>query len=265
MACMAGMLALVPLMSVLWALTAVLLVLGMAEGTLDVGGNTLLVWVHGRNVGPFMNGLHFFFGVGAFLSPIIIAQAVLMSGDITWAYWVLAVLMVPVAVWVLRSSSPPAQTVSRDASEGRHGPLLVLLIAVFFFTFVGAELGFRGWIYTYAITVDLGDKTSAAYLTSAFWGALTLGRLLAIPLAARLRPGAMLLGDLVGCLASVGVILVWSHSLVAIWLGTAGFGLSMASMFPTCLNFAERLMTITGKVTSWFLIGGVPVVCPCPG
>jgi len=37
-----------------------------------------------------MNALHFFFGVGAFVSPIIVAQAILMTGDITWAYWVLA-------------------------------------------------------------------------------------------------------------------------------------------------------------------------------
>jgi len=253
---MAVMLALVPLMSLLWVLTTVLLMLGMAEGALDVGGNTLLVWVHRRNVAPFMNGLHFCFGVGAFLSPIIIAQAVLRSGDIAWAYWMLAVWMVPVAIWLLRLPSPPAQTVSKDGPAGQSDLLLVILIAVFFSTFVGAEIGFAGWISTYAIALDLGDKASAAYLTSAFWGTLTLGRLLAIPIAVRFSPRSILLGDLAGCLASVGMILLWSNSVTAIWLGTFGFGFSIASMFPTCLNLAERLMTITGKITGRFLIGG---------
>ena len=253
---MAAMMALVPLMSLLWVLTAVLLMLGMAEGALDVGGNTLLVWVHRRNVAPFMNGLHFCFGVGAFLSPIVIAQAVLRSGNIAWAYWMLALPMVPAALWLLRLPSPPAETISKETSAGQHNLLLVLLIAAFFFTFVGAEMAFGGWIYTYAVTLGLGDKASAAYLTSAFWGALTLGRLLAIPIAVRFSPRSILLGDLLGCLVSVGMILLWSNSPIAIWLGTFGFGFSMASMFPTCLNLAERLMTITGKITGRFLIGG---------
>jgi hypothetical protein len=41
-------------------LAGAIFALGMAEGALDVGGNTLLVWVHQEKVGPFMNGLHFF-------------------------------------------------------------------------------------------------------------------------------------------------------------------------------------------------------------
>jgi FHS family Na+ dependent glucose MFS transporter 1 len=39
-------LVLVPLMPLLWLLSVVLLLVGVAEGALDVGGNTLLVWVY---------------------------------------------------------------------------------------------------------------------------------------------------------------------------------------------------------------------------
>jgi len=252
---MAVMMALVPSTSLLWLLAAVLLILGMAEGAVDVGGNTLLVWVHRHKVGPFMNGLHFFFGAGAFLSPIIIAQVVLLSGDITWAYRVLAVLILPVVVWLLRLPSPKAQVVSKDDPAGQVNRLLVVLIALFFFLYVGAEIGFGGWIFTYAVALDLGGEATAAYLNSAFWGALTLGRLLGIPISARFRPRSILLGDLVGCLASMGVILLWPNSLTAIWMGALGVGLSMASLFPTTLSLAERRMTITGQVTGWFLVG----------
>lgn len=253
---MAAMLGLIPLMPLLWILIVVMLVLGMAEGVLDVGGNTLLVWVHRRRVGPFMNALHFCFGVGAFLSPIIVAQALLMSGDIIWAYWILAFLMVPGAAWLFCLASPSVQAPSKEGSEGGSTVLLIVLIATFFFTFVGAEIAFGGWIYTYAVTLDLGDETSATYLTSAFWGALTLGRLLAVPISVRCRPRSMLIADLAGSLISVSLILLWSNSVVAVWAGTVGAGCSIASMFPTSLNLAERLMTITGKVTGWFLIGG---------
>jgi len=242
-------------MTMLWWLAAVLLILGIAEGTLDVGGNTLLVWVHGDKVGPFMNGLHFFFGVGAFLSPIIIAQAVLMSGDITWAYWALALLVLPMVIWILRLPSPSPQVASRDGSVGQIDDRLVMLIALFFFLYVGAEVSFGGWIFTYAIGLDLTNETSAAYLTSAFWGALTIGRLLAIPIAASFRPRTILFSDLVGCLVCIGIILYWSNSLTATWIGTIGIGFSMASVFPTIISLAERRMTITGRVMGWFFVG----------
>lgn len=252
---MAAMMTLTPVMSILWLLTLVILLLGIGEGTLDVGGNTLLVWIHRHKVGPYMNALHFFFGVGAFLGPIIIAQATLRSGGITWAYWILALLVLPSALWLFRLPSPSGQQAETDTPAKPLNYLLLALIAAFFFLFVGAEVGFGGWIFTFAVSLDLTDETSAAYLTSLFWGALTMGRLLAIPLAARFRPRIILFSDLFGCLLSVVIILLWPQSLMAVWLGTFGIGLSMASMFPVTLSLAERRIAITGKVTGIFLVG----------
>jgi len=252
--------AFVPLIPVLWVLIAVLLLVGMFEGVVDVGGNTLLVWVHGVKVGPYMNALHFFFGVGAFLSPIVVARTLAASGGVTWAYWILALLIAPVAVFVLRLPSPPAETSSTPESTSttvarQTNALLVMLIAVFFFLYVGSEGSFGGWIATYAKATGLGDAATAAYLTSMFWGALTLGRLLSIPLAARLRPRMLLVGDLVSCLLSVLVVLVWSDAPAALWIGTFGAGFSMASIFPTMISFAGRHLTTTGKTTAWFFVG----------
>jgi FHS family Na+ dependent glucose MFS transporter 1 len=252
---MVAMLFLTPVMSLLWLLVGVLLVLGIAEGALDVGCNTLLVWVHRHQVGPFMNGLHFFYGVGAFLSPIIIAQVLLRSDSIVWGYWILALLVLPIPLWLMRLPSPLIQTVSKDGPRGQVNHRLVALIVLFLFLYVGAEVGFGGWIFTYAVELEIATASVAAYLTSAFWGALTVGRLLAIPISTRLRPRYVLLSDLLGCLASLGLILAWPGSLLALWLGTLGLGFSMASIFPTTIALAERRMTITGQITSWFFVG----------
>ncbi len=268
---LAAMLTLAPLAPALWMLAAVLLLLGIGGGALDVGGNTLIVWVHGREVGPFMNALHFFFGVGSFLTPVIVAAVLSQSGGIAGAYWILALLMLPVALWLLRLPSPVPPPNARVLAED-GGPAsdcgsaeepaqprtgkgkVVLLIALVLLFYVGAEVAFGGWIYTYAVTLNLGDDTTAAYLTSAFWGALTVGRLVAIPVAMRFRSRAILLADLLGCLASVGLILIWPSSAVAIWLGALGLGFSMASIFPTAITLAERRIPITGAVTGWFLV-----------
>jgi FHS family Na+ dependent glucose MFS transporter 1 len=201
-----------------------------------------------------MNALHFFFGVGAFISPLVVGQAILRSGGITWAYWLLALLILPSALWVLRLPSPAKETAAKDDPAGQTNYLLVGLIVLFFFFYTGIEAGMGGWTFTYATSLGMPEEM-AAYLNSAFWGALTLGRLLSIPLAARFRPRSILLSDLAGCLVSLAIILLWPGSPLAIWIGVLGVGLSIASVFPTTLSLAERRMVITGQMTGWFFVG----------
>ncbi len=253
-------LALIPILSNLWVLLFILTIVGFAEGTVDVGGNTLLMWLYRRDVSPHMNALHAFFGVGSLLSPIILALALRLSGGITYGYWAMALAVVPVMVWILRLPSPrpnPASE-SKEAIKqhlARAEILLILIISLFFFIYAGAEVSFGGWIYTYALNTELADETTAAYLNSAFWGAFTLSRLLSIPIAKYIRPRKMLAIDLVGCLLSIGIILLWPQSAQALWFGSICFGVSMASIFPTTLSMAERRLNITGQITGWFFIG----------
>ncbi|MGB8648736.1 MAG: MFS transporter [Anaerolineae bacterium] len=252
---MAVMLVFTPMIPWLGLLALVILLLGAGEGVLDVGVNTLLLWVHGRSAGPYMNGLHFFFGLGAFLAPVILAQAILWSGDINWAYWMLAILALPAIPLLLRLPSPQHSATHHGAKPARINWLLVALLTLFFFFYVGAEGSFGGWIFTYTTALHLTTPEIAAYLTALFWGALTAGRLLSIPLAARFSHRSILFVDLLIATASVGAIILWPGSLLAVGGGTLGAGLGMASIFPTLLAFAERRLTVTAGVSSWFFVG----------
>jgi hypothetical protein len=44
-------------------------------------------------------------------------------------------------------------------------------------------------------------------------------------------------------------------SIISIWVGAAGLGISAASLFPTTVSLVERRIEITGKITSRFVIG----------
>jgi MFS transporter, FHS family, Na+ dependent glucose transporter 1 len=252
----AALLAIVPIATHLWLLSTILFVMGLMEGMLNVGGNTLLIWLHNANLGPFLNGLHFFFGLGSFLSPIIVAQVLLLSNGFQADYWILALCRVPIAIWIIRQPSPRQQARSSNVNAEITRPGLIALIALFFFLYVGAEVSFGGWIFTYITTLGLSAPVAAAYLTAAFWGGFTLGRLLSIPLARRTRPRVVLLVDLLGCLSSLALLGFFPGSLIVVWVGTIMTGLFMASIFPTALAFAERRVTITGRVTGWFFTGG---------
>ena len=246
----------VPLISILWLLVLVFIFLGAMQGSLEVGNNTLLVWLYRDGVGPYINALHFFFGVGAVLAPIIIARTTSSGGDIYWVYWVLSLVAIPVAVWLGRLPSPTNPQLSQPGQSSRANPILVTLVAVLLFLYVGAEVSYGGWIYTYTINQFEGHPAaSAALLTSAFWGALTLGRLVSIPMAARVKPATILVVDLLGCLASLGIIMVWPYSMVAVWVGTLSLGFFMAAFFPTTVTLAGQKMHITGRVSGWFFVG----------
>ncbi len=248
-------LALMPVVSLFWVLVAVVLAAGLTEGTVDVGGNTLLVWLYRHHVGPYMNGLHLFFGIGAIVAPLLIAQVIQWSGSIHWAFWLLAVLPLPTALWLMRLPSPKAQPTSVEGAAGRADMRLVALTVLFFFLYVGVEVSFGGWIFTYAVKQHLASEAAAAYLTSAFWGAFTLGRLVSIPISLRVRPRYILLWDMIGTLICLGILVIWPNSEAALWVGVLGVGLCIASVFPTTMSLAARRMNVTGQIAGWFFVG----------
>ncbi len=244
-----------PLASVLGVLLLATFIMGFAKGAVDVGCNTLLQWVHDGNVGPYMNGLHFAFGLGSFFAPILLARTLAATGDIYWAFWVIAILIVPLAFWLWLLPSP-AVAGEADGPAARTVSLApVLLVVLAFFLYVGAEVGFSNWLYTYAITLDLEDTIRAAYLTSVFWALFTLGRLLGVWVSTRLAPGLILALDFIGCLLSLACIAAFPSSVALLWLGSAALGLSMASIFPTILMLAGEKLQVSGTVTGWFLVG----------
>ena len=249
--------ALVPVQHALYFLVVVLFLLGTFQGALDVGCNTLLTWIHGEKVGPFMNGLHFFYGVGSFVAPLIFARVVLASSEIHWAYWIFSLLTLPVAAWFWFLPSPQIRRRMPETANGGRSINGLFLLIVFFFVFtVGLELGFGNWIYTFSARLHLASETGAAYLTSAFWGAFSIGRLLGVGISSRLRPQVILVGDLAGCLVAFAILLLWPASSPALWAGTILMGLSIASVFATGMAFAEQRLSLSGTLIGWILVGG---------
>ena len=258
----------VPLVGELWQLLGVMLVLGSSAGLLMVGCNTLVVWVHPDNVGPWMNGLSFFTGLGGFLAPIFLTAFLTTTGEIRGAFLWLAVMIGLAAGGAWFTASPAIRlTTDADGSHSRVGWGVVIPFALVFMLYVGAEVSFSGWLYTYALALHPNSSTNAALLTSAFWAAMSIGRLLAIPLSVRLRPRHFLLIDFLLSLASLVVILTLSASLAALWIGTIGFGLGMSSLFSVWLTFADRRIKINGKLNGIFFaataLGGMSIPWLC--
>lgn len=256
---MAALTTTVPWLGSLWMLIVIFALIGVALGTMDVGGNTLMVWLYRSDVPPYMNALHLSFGVGAFLGPLIINGFDAATGNAVATYWLFAALMVPVALWLTRLPSPDAPAAGQGAAAGRAvlrpHLALIALIAGFFFLHMGSELAFGAYITSYADDLFYSESL-ARVVNSVFWGGLVIGRLVAVPLALRMSPGALLQSSLLIGAAGLAPVIFLPDSPVALWIGTVSFGIAVASMFANSINYAAQRMPITSAVTATFLVGG---------
>lgn len=254
----AVLLAMMPIIPSFWLLLVIMLIRMIAMRLVSVGNNMLLLWVYGKKVGPLMNGLHFCLGLGAFLAPLILAQAFSIQISYQFVYWLLALISLLVGFYALTTpNNPPAPEIQTEAT-GEATPLitgLIVISALFFLTYVGTEFAFTGWLFSYVTELGLATAVEAAYLTSGFWFAFTVGRLISIPVAMRFLPSKIILAALAGCFSFILLMLVNPGSMMILWVAVFGFGICMAPLWPNGFTLAGQINQLDARRTSFVMLG----------
>jgi fucose permease len=258
-------LALVPFVPWFWVLCVVFVLKGICAGVFATGGNTLLVWTHREKATAYLNGLHFCFGLGAFLAPLVIAQVLGVEGGYRLAFWFLASFMALAGLRVFALAGRPAagvekradvaQTPEQHRDSVRRTRAVLISAALYLFFYVGAEISFGGWIFTYTVAMGIAPVVTAAYLNSGFWLLFTIGRLVSVGAAVRLRPERIIPISLVGCLAAAALLLVLPASRTALWATTLGLGFFMAPLWPMGYALAGRTVHLSAARSSAILVG----------
>lgn len=253
-------LAATPLAGNLWILLLIVFINGFPVGMINNGANTLLMWTHGEKAGPYVNGLHFFFGLGAFLAPTVFAQVLNWGGTYQHAYWALAAITVPVVLFMMFLPGSPEHPHQHEdktqTQENLRAALPIIIVGMLFlFFYVGSEITFGNWIYTYATTLNLADITTAAYLTSGFWLFFTIGRAISVPVAVRFKPTQILTVAFVGALAALTLAILAPQSLTVLWVASAAVGFFMAPIWATGYNFAGQSIKLTATISSLIILG----------
>lgn len=250
----------IPFMPTLSGMLAVVAVKGVLDGLINNGANTLLVWTHREKVSPYMNGLHFCFGLGAFLSPLLAAQVIDIPGAYRWVYIGLGALAILAGVRVATMANSPQAAQPAEGVPGKASPQaipysVVLAAALFLFFYVGAEIAFGNWVYTYAVELKLAPVVQAAYLTSGFWLTFTVGRLLSVPLATRFTPRQVITVALLGCLFFMGLVFTFADSVAVLWVAALGVGFCMAPIYPSGFTLAVQGLKLSARASSVILLG----------
>jgi FHS family Na+ dependent glucose MFS transporter 1 len=253
----AALTVLIPLAPRFALLLGILACKGLADGFISAGANTLLVWTHRDKVGPYMNAMHFCFGLGAFVAPFFVAQVVGAADGYRWVYWTLAPIGLLASLRILTLRGTPRPETQRSVAAGNlHMDLpIVISSALFLFFYAGAEIAFAGWIFTYAVGLRLASAAGAAYLTSAFWLAFTIGRLISIPLATRLTAKTTILASVGGCLGLLAFAIALPGSSLIMWILAVGLGFCMAPIWPTGYTLAGQSVNFTARLSGIVLLG----------
>ncbi|XP_077995934.1 sodium-dependent glucose transporter 1A-like [Glandiceps talaboti] len=154
-----------------------------------------------------------------------------------------------------RNSIPENPTRSKKKTNIFNITLLILL---FFFSFfyTGHEIGYGGFIFTFAVESDFAFSVKqASYLNAAFWGSFAASRVVGIFCATGLAPRTMLIIDLCGmCIASSLLAIFGGTVVEVLWGATILLGISMATVFPSIMSWADRYIKLTGKRMATFIM-----------
>lgn len=249
--------AMLPASSWLLAMVGLSVFIGFASASINVGGNTMIVMVHGPRVRPFISLLHFAFGVGGIIAPLVVyifANWANRNDGLKLIYVVFALFSLPPALMALLSQSPAHRIEQNSESHSTVSRLTLALLVLFFFLEVGAEANLMGWLYSYAIGQGINSMT-ATRMNSAFWAAFTAGRLATIWLSMRLSALPMVMMNLSLAMIFALALLAFPASPVLLWICSIGFGLFVAPIFPSTFGFAQSRLHLSGRVNGLFLLG----------
>ncbi|XP_076448362.1 major facilitator superfamily domain-containing protein 4A-like [Babylonia areolata] len=339
----------IPACESLATLLFVLILMGWCMGCLDCLANLRMILLFGKHVSPFLQAMHCFYGLGAFVSPMI-ASAFLLNKDcspfidgftiqtpvedphpgpggldnVTYhsatvhiapqpqrvfryrhmsrvpvAFFILGGLQLSIALLVgyvmflekVRGLRPKGLTFDGPHLHHPHvtspsngfslrtrlrelagscGPrdtaLVALLTCVCLFLFDGLQSSFANYIYTYAHDSHLEGlkKYEGAVLDACFWGLFSLGRMIAVPIAARFTAAFMLLINITGCSTALLLTLLFRWSHVMIYIGTCFVGVFVSSMSPTVMSMCEQFVDINPTITTCLVVVAALGEALCP-
>jgi fucose permease len=232
------------------AFLGAVLVIGVGFGALDIGCNQLVAHSAGGGRTAVLNVLNGTFGFGAVAGPVLVSTVGRVH--LSLLYGGAAAVAVGVLPLVAGISGRLPFTAQRAPVRSSA---LVGIFMIAFALYVGIETGTGGWMPSHLESIGF-QSLAAATLTSGFWLALAVGRLLAGFLPARVPERTTVVAGT--AVAAVALLTAMNHNAAPIAYIVAG--LAIAPIFPTGIVWLAKLTPGDARATSWLfpasMIGG---------
>ena len=217
-----------------WALIVLgTALIGAGGGGIDAELNAHVAVHHGVRA---MGFLHACFGIGATIAPAVMTA--FLAADASWrnGYAVLLAVEAALVVAFVATRKHWGGRLPREQRVAPARPNAILLATLaLFFVYTGLEISAGQWAFT-LLTEERGLATTVAGLAvSAYWGSLTVGRLLLAFLGDRADPASLLRWSTTG--AAVAAALLWWNPARAVGpVALVVLGFCLAAVFPTLVS-----------------------------
>ncbi|OAI42133.1 hypothetical protein AYO38_11665 [bacterium SCGC AG-212-C10] len=204
------------------------LLLGAGDGLIVAAGHTLIAET-AEDVTAGLSRLNIYFAFGAIAGPLWAGAVLELWDSVPVLYIGIAVVTLAAAGMMFATGRgiPVRRAPPQGAATGRLSRL-VLRMGLLLFLYVGAEFGLGSWVASYSEDAVGAGMFEGAAVTSLYWGALAIGRIVSGQLFARgASAQRVLLIALAGALVSSGVLVAT----------TGSFAFAAAAAFATGLCF----------------------------
>ncbi|TDO97413.1 MFS transporter [Marinomonas balearica] len=255
---------LVPFSTSLWMLIGLFVLLGASEVSINTGGNLMMLWLHREKVESYVTALHLSYSLGAMVAPLIFVAMNWLGGSYGWGIWLIGLYSILFPILLFKQPTPVLDTPSDTQTEvPKNQTKLFVSFLVVIFLYVGMEVTVAGWISTYGTLKGL-TTDNAAVLATWFFMAMSLGRLIFVPLLRFLAVVPCVYILMLVCGVSILAMSVGSEKGHMLELIVFGLGFGCSALFPMIFSFANRILTLTGKRTGiiFFCCGLGALVAP---
>ena len=210
-----------------------------------------------------------FNSLGTTIGPVLAAYFILRDAEgldkaaladaVRLPYVFLAIALGLLAVVFAIIKLPrPAETLTQHTNLSAHRPLILGVVAIFFY--VGAEVSVGSFLVDYMNTERLGglSKERVGYLVAFYWGGAMVGRFLGSAIMAYIRPNRLLM---INALCAIGLLLITmtTSGTIALW-SVLAIGLFNSVMFPNIFTLAiAGLGEGVNRASGWLvmaIVGG---------
>ena len=290
--------ALAPFNTNVWLMIFTIICNGFCFGLIETASTMKLIQVWNDKSAPYLQGLLFFFGVGALVAPLYTRPFLLVTDDETiestdgdgqlmihWPYLINAALMMTCAiagsvikcttgVKVMDESEADSSNAQDDKdsitgckSKSRCVKYLIYLTGmVFIFLYCGIEISLGSYLTPFAVNCPLHlSKKTAALISSAYWASFTFARIATILYIDFIGVFKSLLISLAFIALSNVFLFPFGDTLVwALWTGIILNGFGLSSIWAALFSYISSVTPCTPTLTSLLVCSACIGECIMP-